>query len=195
MTTMVAALALLFAAQSDPNRLPPEEAKGYAKLCVEQVNLTDAQIGMAVDAEKPCAVRGEGGGAMLIPDKSVSVKLLQNTGKEIVPLGQLWLRKWRPAIDGKLVPDDKLRIVAIKIDDKDRPMPLLLLGVRKKDEKDLELVVYAKAIEPLMVLPMKPAQFVQELPVEVKWERGENTVDALTLTILGKYQAVVPVGR
>lgn len=195
MRTMLAAFALFVAAQSDPNRLPQDEAKGYAKVCVEQTSLTDAQIGMDVDAEKPCAVRGEGGGAMLIPDKKLSAKAIQDAGKDIIPVGQLWLRKWRPTIDGKLVADDKLRIMNIKIEDKDRPMPLLLLGVRRKSEKDLELVVYAKATEPLMVLPIKPVEFVQELPVEVKWERGEKVVDPLTLTILGKYQAVVPVGR
>lgn len=139
----VLALFLFLVAQSDPNRLPQEEAKGYAKVCVEQTNLTDAQIGMDVDADKPCAVRGEGGGAMLIPDKKLSAKAIQDAGKEVVPVGQLWLRKWRPAIDGKLAPDDKLRIMNIKIDEKGRPMPLLLLGMRKKSD-GLELVVYAK---------------------------------------------------
>lgn len=192
--SFVVAFMALFLGQSDPNRLPQDEAKGYAKVCVEQTNLTDAQIGMDVDADKPCAVRGEGGGAMVIPDKKLSAKAIQGARKEIVPVGQLWLRKWRPALDGKLVADDKLRIMNIKIDDKARPMPLLLLGVRKQDDV-LELVVYTKVAEPLMVLPIKPVEFVPELPVELKWERGEKTVDPLTVTVLGKYQAVVPVTR
>jgi hypothetical protein len=37
--------------------------------------------------------------------------------------------------------------------------------------------------------------FVQQLPVELEWQRGEKGVDALTLTVLGKYRAVMPVMR
>lgn len=188
-------LALLAGVAADPNRLPQEEARGYAKLCVEQAaNLTDAQVKTDVDAEKPCAVRGEGGGAMVIPEKGLLTDKLEKAGEGVVPVGQLWLRKWTPVADGKAVPNDRLRIVTVKVEDKDRPMPLLLLGVRHAD-KGLEMVAYAKESEPLLVLPLQKLEAGQELPLELEWRRGDKEADSLTLNILGKFQAVLPITR
>jgi hypothetical protein len=132
---------------------------------------------------------------MAIPDKKLSKEKIAGAGQDVVPVGQVWLRKWTVVVKGKAVPDDKLRVVTVQVDDKDRPMPLLLLGVRKKGEKDLELVAYAKDSEPLLAVPLKPAEFVQELPLDLRWERGEKNADPLTLTLFGKYQAVLPVTR
>jgi hypothetical protein len=115
--------------------------------------------------------------------------------KDVVPVGQLWLRKWTLVVNGKPVANDKLRIITVTIDDKERPMPLLLLGVRKKGEKDLELVVYAKDSEPLQVLPLAKLDLASGLPVEVEWSRGDKTADNLTLNVLGKYQAALKIGR
>src|SRR5262249_7405252 len=110
-------------------------------------------------------------------------------------VGQVWLRKWTVVVGGKPVAEDKLRVVKVKVDDKDRPMPLLLVGVRKKGEKDFELVAYGKDTDPLLTLPLKPVDFIQESPVELEWQRGQKESDPLTLTVLGRYQAVLPVTR
>jgi hypothetical protein len=178
------------------DRLPPDDAQRYAKVCVEQLGtLTDAPLSLDVDVEKPCAVRGEGGGAMIVPDKSLSKEKLAKLGQEVAPLGQLWLRKWTPVVAGKPIANDRLRIVTLKVDDKDRPMPLLLLGVRKKGEKDLELVGYARESEPILVLALKKTEFIQALPVELEWQRGDKNADALNLSVLGQYQAVLPIAR
>jgi hypothetical protein len=178
------------------NRLPQEEAQRYAKACVEQLGkLGDAQIESDVDSDKVVAVRGEGGGAMVIPDKKLSKEKLAKAGQDVIPVGHLWLRKWTLVAGGKPVPNDKLRIVTIKVDGKDRPMPLLLLGVRKQQDKGLELVAYAKDNEPVLVVTLKPVDFVQELPLDLEWQRGEKQADPLTLTIFGKYRAVVPITR
>ena len=188
--TFIAALA------SAQDRLPQGEAQRYAKVCVEQLgSLGDGQVAPEVDPAKACAVRGEGGGAMVIPDKRLSQHKLAKAGRDVLPVGQLWLRKWTVVADGKAVPRDRLRVVTINVDDKDRPMPLCLLGVRKKGDKDLELVAYAKDSEPILKLPLKAVEFVQELPLELEWQRGEKNVDSLTLTVLGKYQAVLLVTR
>jgi hypothetical protein len=56
----------------------------------------------------------------------------------------------------------------------DRPMPLLLVGVRRKGDKELELVVYGKDSEPLLTLPLKRVDFIQELPVELEWLLGDG---------------------
>jgi hypothetical protein len=176
-------------------RLAPDEARRYARVCVEQLGrLADAPIETDVDPEKACAARGEGGGAMAIPDRKLSKEgLLKAEG--VVPVGQVWLRKWTVVVGGKPVPRERLRVVTIHVDDRDRPMPLLLLGVRKKGEKGLELVAFARDSEPLLAVPLKPVDFVQDLPLDLQWERGEKNVDPLTLTLFGKYRAVLPITR
>lgn len=197
--TTVALLALLagiVTAQS-ANRLPQEEAKGYAKPCVERAAtvVTDAQISMDVDPDKPCAERGEGGGAMVVPDKKLTEKALAGVGNDVVPVGQLWLRKWTLVAKGKPVANDKLRIITVTIEDNERPLPLFLLGVRKKDEKDLELVIYAKNSEPLQVVPLKKLETASSQPLELEWSRGDKDADNLTLNVLGKYQTVLKIAR
>lgn len=188
-------LAGLLGLVSAQDRLPQEETARYAKVCVEQLgDLADAQIRVVADPAKACAVRGEGGGAMVVPDGKLSAAKLAKIGKDVVPVGQLWLRKWTVVVDGRPVSRDQLRMVTVNVDDKNRPMPLLLLGMRKVGT-NLELVGYAQGSEPLLKLPLKTVEFVQELPLDLEWQRGEKNVDPLTLSILGRYQAVIPTTR
>lgn len=190
-----ACFALLTGLAAGQDRLPQEEAQRYAKACVEQLGtLADAQVQAEVDPEKAVAERGEGGGAMAVPDKKLSKEKLARAGQDVVPVGHLWLRKWTVVAGGKAVPNDKLRVVTVNLDDKDRPMPLFLLGVRKKG-KGLELVAFGSGSEPVLAVPLKPVEFVQDLPLDLRWERGEKDVDPLTLTLFGRYQAVLPVTR
>ena len=196
--TSCACLSLLAGfAWAQQNRLPSEQAKAYAKLCVDRAAavLADPPIKMDVDPDKPCAERGEGGGAMIVPDKKLTEKVLAGAGSNVVPVGQLWFRKWTLVVEGKPVAQDKLRIITVNVDDKDRPMPLFLLGVRKKSEKDRELVVYAKESEPLLSVPLKKLDQMQDLPVLLEWSRGDKDSDNLTLNILGKYEGVLKIAR
>ena len=134
------------------NRLTKEEARQCAKLCVEQAVLADCQIETDVDPNEACAERGERGGAMVIPDKRLSAEMLHKTEKAVTPLGQLWLRKWTTVVESKATPKEKLRVMRINIEDKVRPMPLFLLGIRRTGkEMELELVVYGKDSEPLQM--------------------------------------------
>ncbi len=74
-------------------------------------------------------------------------------------------------------------------------MPLFLLGVRKKGDKDLELVIYAKESEPLQVVPLKKLDQMQDLPVQMEWSRGDKDSDKLTVNILGKSEVVLRIAQ
>jgi hypothetical protein len=189
-------LILTLAPASDPNRLSQEDARGYARPCVEHAaTLSDHPIPTEADPEKPCAVRGEGGGAMVVPEKGLTEAKVARAGSKVTPVGQLWLRKWTVRSGGKPVGADKLRVVKVKLDDKERPMPLFLLGVRKKGA-GLELLLYAADTEPLLALPLKKSDQKPELPLELQWQRGEKKKpDTLTLTLTGGLQAVLPIDR
>jgi hypothetical protein len=176
-------------------RLPLENAQRFAKLFVEQAaKLTDAQVKTDVDAEKPCCITKGEPGAMIIPDKNLSADALAKAGKDVTPLGQLWMRKLTPVVDGKPVPGDKLRIVTVTVKNADEPMVLCLAGVRKKGD-GLELVLYAKDKEPLLTVPLEKVETKQELPVELDGKKGDNDTGVLILSVLGKYQAKVPFGH
>lgn len=193
---IVCLFALVSAALAQENRLPQKEAQRYAKLCVDQTGTPySGQLTTDVNVQKACAERGEGGGAMVIPDKKLSEKSLQQAGKDIVPVGELWLRKWTLVVKGKAVPKKKLRMLTLNIDDKDRPMSLFLLGLRRAGAKNLELVVYAKDNKPLQVLPLKKLGILQNLPLELEWQRGEKQADPLALKVLGKYQTTLKITR
>lgn len=188
----LASLAVCVSAQ---DRLPRDETQRYARVCVEQAgDLGDAPLKMDVSTEKAVAVRGEGGGAMAIPNKDLTKEKLTRAGNDVVPVGQLWLRKWTVVAGGKAVPKDRLRVVTVNVDDKDRPMPLLLLGVRK-GKTGLVMVAYARDSEPVLVVPLKKVDFVQDVPLDLQWERGEKNVDPLTFTFFGKYQAALAITR
>ena len=189
-------LFLFFAAGSDESRLPKEEAQRYAKVCVEQADKSGGgPIKTIVDPEQACAVRGEGGGAMAVPDKMLTEQKLLKLQGEIVPVGQLWLRKWTLVVDGTPIAAKQLRIVKVKVDEQVRPMPLLLLGIRKTADKKMELLIYAKKGEPLLIVPLKSIEFVPETPLELEWARGDKQIDPLTLKILGRFQADLFITR
>ncbi|MGE3809790.1 MAG: hypothetical protein AB7K24_34430, partial [Gemmataceae bacterium] len=97
-------------AHAQQNRLPLEEAQRYAKVCVEHARqLGDGPLKMAVDVDKPCAERGEGGGAMVVPDKNLTASAIQKAGDSIVPVGQLFLRNWTLVKNGNGLTKDELR--------------------------------------------------------------------------------------
>lgn len=195
---MNATLVLLAAGSllgGDQQRLPREEAVRYARICVEGLgDLADAQVRVRAEVDRACAVRGEGGGAMAVPDAKLTPDALAKLGKDTVPVGQLWLRKWTVVVDGKAAPRGKLRIATIRIEDKDRPMPLLLLGMRH-GSKGPELVAFGADRQPLVVVPLERSDTVQETPVDLEWRRGENDIDELTVQIAGRYRGTLRITR
>lgn len=191
---LVVAVVLMGVGQHE-SQLPLEASKRYAAVCVEKLGpLGDAQFETIVDVEKPCAVQGEGGGAMVIPDKKLSAKALVKLGKDEVPVGQLWLRKWTVAHKGKGLGPDRLRMASIEIDEKARPMALFLLAVRKKG-KNAELLLYSSEPDPVLVVELEAINPAHKLPVELEWKRGDKDIDPMTINIVEKYRGVIPITR
>lgn len=184
-----------FAVGAQENRLPLEAAQAYAKVCAQAARQLGAgPLKMDVDPDKPCAARGEGGGAMVVPDRKLTEETLKKAGKEIVPVGQLWLRKWTLVKNGKPLGKDAVNTVLVNVDDKDRPMPLLRLGVRKNAKGKLELLVLANDTEPVLSVPLTEYGYTATVPAEIDWMRGDKH-DTLTVNLVGKYQAIVPITR
>jgi hypothetical protein len=177
-------------------RIEPEIAKKYARVFVEQsASLSGLQLKIDADPERPYGLKHEEVGALIIPDKRLSEAVLQKLGKETAPLAQLWVRNLTIVVNDQLVPNDQLRIVTVSANGKDHPLPLFLLGVRKKTADDLELVVYGPNKEPLVLSPLKKIDGSQDLPIELEGTKRDDGRGTLTLRILGKYQVELTLAK
>lgn len=196
MKSMVAgvSLALFATVACAQERVPQEQASKIAKMLAEQAaKVNDPQVKTHVDTAKAYGLRKEDVGVMVIPDEKLSAEALAHAGKHTLPAGQLWLRNLTPIIDGKVVPGDQLRLATVTVNDQEHQLPLLLLGVRKNADGNLELLAYAKDKKPLLHLPLKKVATKQELPIELEGKEGENETGVLTINLLGQYQAKVPL--
>src|SRR5262245_15296832 len=94
-TAFLAALLLtvhLAKADDTPTIAPLEEAQKGAKLVTEAAGtISDAQVKVDTDLDKPIALKVGSVGIMAIPDKKLSTEALAKADKEILPVGQLWM--------------------------------------------------------------------------------------------------------
>ncbi|MBL8795698.1 MAG: hypothetical protein JNM56_17465, partial [Planctomycetia bacterium] len=112
---LVAAGCLAFLASAQ-DRIPENEATEIARVLNEHAaKLTNLPLKTTVDTAKPYGQRQGKYGAMVIPD----AKLKLDADKEVLPLGQFWLRNLSPVVNGKSVDDEKLRIVKVSADGED----------------------------------------------------------------------------
>lgn len=196
MKQLVAIVALfgLVAAASAQERIPREEAQQIAKLLVETADKADyLPLKAEVDAEKPFGIRKDNYGMMVIPDKRLSEESFAKAGSEATPVGHMWFRNLAPAKDGRVTPNNKLRILTLNFDGQDFLLPFCILAVRKGNNGP-ELLFLGKDKEPLVVLPLTKIDAGQELPVELEAKKGETEGTGLiTLNLLGKYQATLTV--
>jgi hypothetical protein len=192
----VAWTLLLAGAVVAQERVPPEDAQRVGRQLADQSAKLDvpAQVQVEPDTDKAFAIRHEKVAALVMPDKKFSADVLSKAGKDVVPIGHLWMRRMVPAVEGKAAANDKLRILKITVKDEEEPLPLCLLGVRKKGD-GLELLVFGKDKEPLLTLPLTKADSRQDLPIELDGKKNDNDTGTLTINILGKYEAKLIVAK
>jgi len=176
-------------------QLPPERAQKAAELvAAEAAKLNDLPIKTDVDTAKPFGLKKGELAALVIPDKALSQERLDKAAKEVLPVGQLWLKALTPVVAGSAASADKLRLVKVTTQNGDLELPLLLLGARKGPDGKLELLVYAKGKEPLLVLPLEASSRSQDQPIELEG-KGEGEIGMLIVHVLGKHEAKLPVAK
>ncbi len=171
-------------------RLSREECLKYAFIAtVDLKEMLKTPIPTDPDVKRPAAVREGDYGGLVLPESKLTAEIIAKAGKAVVPVGQLWLVKLAPLVDGQVVAADKLRMVNVKHEDNEVKVPCCALGVRKTDDGGLELLVYGKDTEPVLRTSLKAsASSQQENPIEVNGERKENGA-LVTLKFFGKYEA------
>jgi hypothetical protein len=179
-------------------RVPQEQAVKFARRFADEASkIGSPQLKTDVDPEKAFALHAGEAHAMFIPEKDLSEETFAKAGKEPTPVGQLWMRKVVPAAEGKPVPEDKLRIVTISVNNEEHQLPLSLVGVRKTADNHLELVLYGKDKEPYLRAPLRKLETKQKSDDPVVLDAHKESEDSATLTliIVGEYQASIQVGK
>ena len=177
-------------------RVPQEQAEKFAKRFAQEAEkVSQPQLKTDVDPEKAFALHSGEAHVMFIPEKGLSEDAFAKAGREPTPVGQLWLRKLVPAVHGKRVPEDQLRLVTITVNNEEHSLPLCLVGVRKTGDNQLELVLYGKEKEPFRQAQVRKLETKQQHDEPVVLEAHKDAGDAATviLTMVGEYQASIPL--
>jgi hypothetical protein len=177
-------------------RIPAEQALKVAKvLAAQAAQVEHPQVKTEVDPDRATGLHHDKVGAMVIPDKALSADVLRKAGKEVVPVGQLWMRNLTLIVKGQPAAEDRLRLETVKVEDKEHQLVFCLLGVRRTSDDALELLVYAKDKEPLVTLPLQKADDTPDFPLDLAAEKGENDTAMVTIKVLGKHKATLTVTK
>jgi len=186
------ALAALGTARAQ-ERLPREEALKYAFFLTADLK---AMLGTPIptdpDVKRPVAVRDGDYGGMVLPECKLSAEAIAKAGSSVVPVGQLWMVKLVPLVDGSPVAESRLRRVHVQAGDSEGDVPCCALGVRKAGDDRLELLVYGKTTDPLLRVPLKSISATQEVPIDLDGERTDEG-GRISLKFFGRYQATFMV--
>jgi hypothetical protein len=170
--------------------LPRAEAIKFAALLNFDLDkLADTPIPTDADTKRPFGLKAEKRGLLMVPEAKLAPATFSGAGKQAVPVGQLWLAGLVPAKDGQAVAKEDLKLVTIEHEGQSLTLPLCVLGVRKGAGDRLELLVFGKAKEALLAVPLKPATREQKSPLEFTVEREGEASARVTLAVVGKYEA------
>jgi hypothetical protein len=177
-------------AQSEEER---GHIQGFAKVAAaEAAKLPVAKWKSDPDPDKTAIARIAGQAMLVIPDKMLSEAALGKIGKEVMIVGQLWLKGMAPAIDGKASTPDSFQEVLVPIgQDRHLALDLCMLGVRRNAD-DWQLVILARDRE-LLAVPLKKAVGKKGLPIELDAKQVKGRASQVTVHLLGQYQATLPV--
>jgi hypothetical protein len=194
-----AGIAPFRSAQEDPDRyvltsrVPPEQARAYAAAFVAY----GAKVGPPQGRGEPrpdraCVLRKAMVIAAAVPDSGLSEDVVVGAGREAATVGQLWLSNSALLLAGGPPPRDRLQGV---------PFPHLgdalwryQVAVRTNSQGAPELVVSGRNDDLLVTAPLQPADAGQDLPLALEGKKGKDGGSLLVLTVLGKYQAELPIG-
>lgn len=176
--------------------IAPEKLEKVVERLVERASdQENLPLPIKANTEKAVGMTIKDYGSVAIPARGLSKESLSKVGKEILPVGQLWLTKLVPMAEGKPLPNEKLRALKVSIKNKEHTVQLLLLGLRKKTDEKLELVVFAKGKEPVLRLPLNKTGRSQEMPVELDMRRGTDSFGIVDIQVLGQLEANLPVAE
>jgi hypothetical protein len=190
---VLSTLALAGAASAQEEAVPLEKAQAAAeKINASLGKLTDAPFAVDADTAKPQAAHADEVAVMIVPDKKLSAQAIAAAGKEILPVGQLWMVHVAVAQGEKAAPKDKLRHVSFDDGEKTHDVSLYLLGIAKNEQGVQELLVFGNGKEPIARAALTTsADSTQSLPLQISGRKETDNSGVLTVSLAGQYKADV----
>ncbi|HEY6167716.1 MAG TPA: hypothetical protein VI454_06730 [Verrucomicrobiae bacterium] len=185
--TALAVVAALLTARAQEKIAPDQIAKIAPRLLENSSALKGIQFKIEADADKADGLKAGDVGLIVMPDKRLTAEKLEKAGKDIVPLGQLYLKGLAPVKNGKPTDNDRMHILMLEDDGKTHRIWLCLLGVRKRDG-NLELVIYGSEKAPLFQSLLRKSESATDVIFDVSGEKRNDESAEITLSILGKYK-------
>jgi hypothetical protein len=189
-------LACVFPIQSAicQEQLERKEALKYAFfLSLDLKRLQGTPIPTDVDVKRVVAMREGNYGALVMPEAKLSAEVIAKAGDSVLPVGQLWLHRLTLLNEGEPVAGAKLRLFNIQTDSQEGEAAQCTLGIKANGSGGLELLVFGKDKNPVTKVPLKKAESQQESPIGIDAERRSDDTGTITLKILGRYEAKIPV--
>ncbi len=185
---LIAALLAGLSSASAQERLSREEALKFAFIVsLDLKQLQGTPIPSDPDIKRPVVFRDGDYGCLLLPETKLTAEVLGKAGKEPLLIGQLWLRKLAPMLEGKPVDVARLRMAKVKNEEGSATVPQCALAVRRDGGGNLELLVFGKDMEPVLRAPIKAVTGSKEYPIDMSAEKKDDG-GLITLNILGKYE-------
>lgn len=191
--TLVLLAAGLSLAQAQSSASREESLKAAFALSADLSQMLNTPIPTDPDVKRPVAVREGERGALAMPECKLTPETLAKVGKDVVPVGQLWLRKVTLQSEGRAIRDTKLQVVEIATGQQTASVSLHALAVQKNADGKLQLLIFGKDKEPILTVPLKEISTKQESPIEMTGTQQGDGAE-LTLKIVGKYEASFSVG-
>jgi hypothetical protein len=181
------ALPVSQVAAQDPERVDADLAKKIGALVAQDAaKLKELPLAVAPDPDKSMGLKAGERAGLLMPDRKLSIDLLKNADKEIVPIGQLFLHGVTLMVGDKALPAEKLRMFDTE---QKKSISLQQLGVVRVGGR-LALVVYAGEKAPAVVTTLVDVDDPKDLPLEMDVRRSGESHGVAVLTVLGKYRAM-----
>ena len=186
-----------FAIAQDPESIPLEKAQEVARKITAQFGApADAPLAVEVDADKVSGVKAGKAGLIAIADKSLTTETLEKAGAEAKGIGQLWMHKVAPAVDGQAADRSKLRPVEFGEDGDKKKAEVYFLGITKGDDGALTLGLYTKDKAPLARVPLvKTNAAATSEPLAVTGRKEDDETGMLVVSVFGSYKADIAVKK
>ena len=179
-------------------QVPAEQAGKIArKVTAALGSPSDAPFAVEPDLEKPAGIKASGEtGLLALPDKKLKPESLAAAGKEVTPLGHLWMRNIVLAVNNSAPDPAKLRTVGVADGEKEVKVDVYYLSVTKGDADALDLGLYGKGKEPLVKVPLvKTDAAASSTPIALDGHKEGGNTGVLVITVFGSHKADVTVTK
>lgn len=173
-------------------RLSSSEAKHYAQLTRQNPNLlANAPLYVEVDLNQSVALAKDDLGGLLIPRIDLSEGSESDVGTEPIAVGELWLYNLTLEQNGWGISQSQLNVVPLNTDEGRVKVPRCILAVSKPEGEKPVLMIYGKAEQPMLILPLSKVRKNSSNPLDM----SASDDGKVNLCILGQYQASFSVSE